>query len=309
MFVVGVYRKSFRAYEYLFIWSGTFMSISLKFRSLAVSVNVLLAQAALLASLLAYLPAAQAVFDPTSDIASERVQRFMHGGQNLQYGWEADFSIGYSADTRTFNIDLGLGFIGSDGTFEPEDSLLAEWEAGIEDNWSNRYFLIDSDSELYNLQVDAQLFTPTDFQAIPLDEQPLIHHVVTVYNGSGAVNLNDWYTNPVNPFSQGQLAAHEVGHLFGNYDEHPNGGVNPFDSTYWDVHDSLMGGGVTSTLESRHFNFVLDWVSDASDQSISEIGLSLISAEQLAPPAPVPVPPALWLLGSAVLGLVACKRM
>lgn len=57
------------------------------------------------------------------------------------------------------------------------------------------------------------------------------------------------------------LATHEIGHLFGNFDECVSSVVNPDDPSVRNVYDSLLGLGVADPVYERYFQFVLGWLS------------------------------------------------
>jgi hypothetical protein len=181
---------------------------------------------------------------PIGDISRETVSRSMTGGLNHEFGWTASYDIGFAATTGHFDIGLKINLTGAD----PGDALRTIWEQGIEDTWSRRFSVIHNNQSAHDILVDV-----TFVEADP-------HHTVTVHSGAGNVNMLNWYTETSGwPQSrQGLLAAHEAGHMLGNFDEYPGGGVNP-NGSFGDVPDGLMGGLLTETLYDRHFQFVADW--------------------------------------------------
>jgi PEP-CTERM motif len=225
------------------------------------------------------LPARAVLAVPLVDIPTETLSRFMTGGLNHEFGWTASYGIGLTAATRSVDVALRINLVGADAGH----ALRAIWERGIEDTWSRRTFTINNTPSSYGIGVDVT-FGPTN-----------PHHTVTVHSGTGNANMLNWYTE--NPSGwpqdrQGLAAAHEAGHMFGNFDEYPGGSVNP-DGSFGNVPDSLMGSLLTGALHDRHFQFVVDWA----------VGKELAHTS-------VPEPGSIILLVSGAAGLasVAWKR-
>lgn len=243
--------------------------------------------------------AVSAAFIPTQDIASQRVAFPMVGGAQGEYQWHANFDIGYTAATQSFNIELDIGLIGHNAS----QSIIDTWEAGIEELWSGRYYVLQDGSEMYNVVVDANLF---DYETAPILDRFNANHNVFVHAGAGGFDLGNWYVDEQNVGTHYELAAHEVGHLFGNYDEYQSGAIDPDDSSYWNVYDNLMGWNLSHHLEERHYQFVLDWVEGQAGGASS---FSLVAAAGANPPAPpVPLPGAVYLFASAFAGMFAARR-
>lgn len=240
-----------------------------------------------------------AAFVSTQDIASQRVAFPLSGGTQGEYSWHANFDIGYTAATQSFNIDLDIGLIGHNAS----QSLIDTWEAGIEELWSGRYYVMQDGAAIYNVVVDANLF---DYETASVWDRFYANHTVFVHQGAGAFDLGNWYVDEQNVGTHYELAAHEIGHLFGNYDEYQTGAVDPNDSTYWNVYDNLMGWNLTHNLEERHYQFVLDWVGSQAGGGSS---FSLVAASGANPPAPpVPVPAAAYFFATALCSLMMARR-
>ncbi|MGB5326101.1 MAG: hypothetical protein WBN40_11850 [Pseudomonadales bacterium] len=240
-----------------------------------------------------------AAFVSTQDIASQRVAFPMTGGTQSEYQWYSNFDIGYTAATQSFNIELDIGLIGHNAS----QSLIDTWEAGIEELWSGRYYVMQDGTSMYNVVVDANLF---DYETAPILDRFNANHTVFVHEGAGGFDLGNWYIDEQNVASHYELAAHEIGHLFGNYDEYQSGAVDPNDPTYWNDYDTLMGWNVTHNLEERHYQFVLDWVEGQAGGGSS---FSLVAASGNNPPAPpVPLPAAAYLFASAIFGTLLARR-
>lgn len=252
--------------------------------------RLLATKAGILLSLwVAYTPNSLAALVPLSDIPTETIFQYMNGGMNSEFGWWAGYDIGFTQATSTFNIDLRIRLTG----YDPGDALRNIWGQGIENIWSGRYQIAQGDEFYYDVAFNA------DFV------ESGMHHVVTVFEGTGnGVNMNNWETQNPNGWpqdKQDEIAAHEAGHMFGNFDEHSNGAVNP-DGSYPNVYDSIMGSGLTQTVRPRQYQFITDWVSGIEPtQSFSVV-------ENLPSAPGVPLPPSLLLFGSGLFGLVGIAK-
>ena len=87
------------------------------------------------------------------------------------------------------------------------------WRNGVNAIWNDKVFFSDG-NRLYEIKVNFQF---VDSGA---------HHTVNVHAGTGATNMTNWYlTNPSGwpNDMHDEIAAHEVGHMFGNFDEYAGG--------------------------------------------------------------------------------------
>lgn len=124
---------------------------------------------------------------------------------NVRY----DLSFENSESLTTLKIDL----VGAD-----PGALAAQWKAGINDIWNDKAFFSDG-GRLYEVKLKADF---VDAGA---------HHTVTVHPGSGAkaTNMTNWYLSDPGGWPNhmhDEVAAHEVGHMFGNFDEYAEGATN-----------------------------------------------------------------------------------
>jgi hemolysin type calcium-binding protein len=158
---------------------------------------------------------------------------------NVRY----DLSFQNSEVLTTLKIDL----VG-----DPPGLLRAlSWYAGINDTWNDKVCFSDG-SRLYEVKLKADF---VDGGA---------HHIVDVTSGSGATDMNNWYTD-----DSGATAAHEAGHMFGNFDEYAGGATNNgftttgtlmsdltpsgFEDYFWtqEYYTELYGGMSLSTVRAN----------------------------------------------------------
>ena len=123
------------------------------------------------------------------------------------------------------------------------------------------------------------------------------HHAVTVSPGlptsvSDRGNELHWFAGWSGPIGSGTTGtgsaapwAHEVGHMFGNFDEYPGGGVNPnglFGNEPGLMGQSLNGPkGTELTLFDRQYQFVADWAIGQTRATAPEPATFLLIASGL----------------------------
>ena len=126
----------------------------------------------------------------------------------------------------------------------PEDKTNA-WLTAITNAWDDKFYLkrdgCTSDNEnccRYTVRVEVN-FSETEGESM-----------VRAVNGNGRSNSAHWFLGDPDD----DMAAHEAGHLFGNFDEYDaDGAIDTGDATYNHVPDSIMGDNM-STTHPRHYN-------------------------------------------------------
>ena len=149
-------------------------------------------------------------------------------------------------------------------------SLLDRWENGIEEIWSTDRFEIPIS---FNLDWVRRNYDQT----------------VTIHDGNtGPYVMTNWNTMDANGWGdayQEAIVAHEAGHMFGLWDEYSGGAVDP-------VTGLINTGGLMETLDGGtldpYYDDMLSWYNDNNVHA--------------------PVPPAVWLLGSGLIGLLGIKK-
>ena len=178
------------------------------------------------------------------------------------------FGWNYSYDIGFFDhtlmVDVDIYLVGD----AAQQSLLDRWEVGIEDIWSTDRFLI-----------------PISFNVDWVSDN--YDQVVTIHDGSSDVfNMLNWNTMGANGWGdpyQEEVAAHEFGHMLGLFDEYSGGAVDPDTGL-------VNTGGLMHTLSGNtldsYYNGIQDWYRDRRADLVE-----------------VPLPPTIWLLGTALLCL------
>jgi len=212
----------------------------------------------------------------------------------LPTSFKTAFEMGFAADSVLVKLDVQL--VGAD----PGAGLLAIWESGIESLWNGQYEVVDGD-RTYPITIDARFVSESTATSV----------AVNVVAGDGRPNMLTWYTgNPAGwgTENQGRVAAHEIGHMLGLYDEYSGGTLDPLMPIFDPA--SIMGSQL-GTPRERHYQYVLDWLLRETGRTMVlgqlptfQPGMSgLPPAEApLIPSEPVPELPT-WLLASTLIAL------
>ena len=123
------------------------------------------------------------------------------------FQWHVGYNLSFN--NSVFQISEFIRLVGDD----PGASLRAIWETGIETIWNHKVFFANSFNNWYPVKLDVAFVSSGQ------------HNTVTVHAGDGRFDALNWYTVSTSwgPSFYGNLAAHETGHLLGNFDEYPGG--------------------------------------------------------------------------------------
>lgn len=123
------------------------------------------------------------------------------------YAWNVRYDLSFQNGKVQTTLDVKLVGANPGATKDV-------WEKGTEAIWNNRAFFSDG-TRLYEVKLDLRFVTSGEDQ------------VVNVVAGSGRTNMSTWYLNdPWGPSMYDEVAAHEVGHMLGNYDEYSGGATH-----------------------------------------------------------------------------------
>lgn len=179
------------------------------------------------------------------------------------FRWTYSYDIGFL--NNMLMIDLDINLIGDTAN---NNVLLNRWETGIEGIWSTNRFEI-----------------PISFNVDWVSEN--YDQTVYVHDGDTAIfNMLNWNTVGANGWGdefQEEVVAHEVGHMFGLWDEYTGGAIDP-------VTGLVNTNGLMHTLDGGTLDYYYD---------------DMLNWYQAA--APVPVPAAAWLFISGLIGLFGIR--
>ncbi|MBL8483466.1 MAG: hypothetical protein JNJ60_14810, partial [Rhodocyclaceae bacterium] len=167
------------------------------------------------------------------------------------FGWSTSYQVGLS--NNQVRITESIHLTGDD----PGDALQTAWEHGIERVWSNRYDVIDDQGFRYPLIFDVSFVNGAADQT------------VTVHSGTGRTNMSNWYTSMPGGWPddrQGEIAAHEFGHMVGLFDEYAGGALDP------NANPNVFSNSIMADLgppQPRHFETILDLIRTHTTRTLS----------------------------------------
>ena len=195
------------------------------------------------------------------------------------FSWPYSYTLSFSGNTLFAQVNIELT------GYDPGAALRNQWESGVEYAWSRQFEVVDG-TYLY----------PIVFDLMWVATSALADEIVTVHQGSGYMDMLNWYTSQPSGWPdsyEGVLAAHEVGHMIGLYDEYYGGAVNP--STLYTTSNALMAD--LGPVQARYYAGMVDWLEVSSGRP----DLSLTADS-------VPEPAAMTLIAIGILGVLGRRR-
>jgi hypothetical protein len=197
------------------------------------------------------------------------------------YSWNYSYDLLFQ--NQTLLAEVAIELVGDD----PGTALRNQWEYGVESAWSNHFDILDG-AYRYPILLDLAwvFFSPDE--------------TVTVHAGTGYMDMANWYTDHPSGWPdsyQGVLAAHEVGHMLGLYDEYYGGAIDPV--TQFRATNALMAD--LGPVEARNYSAMLGWLEGASGRD-----LSLAPAHE-TPAQETPEPSSITLVAIAIVGLFVAR--
>ena len=121
------------------------------------------------------------------------------------FGWDVCYDL--ICVGNTVEVDLRVRLTGED-----PGTLAATWQNGVNSAWNQKVFFSDGE-RLYEVKLD--------FAFVESGE----HYVVNVHSGSRPFDMLNWDTTYGGGLDD-EVAAHEVGHMLGNFDEYAGGATH-----------------------------------------------------------------------------------
>lgn len=201
-----------------------------------------------------------------------------HRGANNGFSWDFRYDIEFKSGLL---LHTELQFTLTAGVTQAQlDAVKPAWERGIEDMWSRKINIVKDNTHVFPILFDVTY------------EGPTFHYNVNVIPGR-TTSMLDWGITPSPGETNGLLAAHEFGHMIGNFDEYVSGATNPsgvvIDPT------SLMGStGIGIVTYARHYEDLRSWLASKDPKERFDL-------------APVPEPSSILLFASS-LGFLGVGR-
>jgi hypothetical protein len=163
------------------------------------------------------------------------------------YGWRARFDMGLEDGVLTIGVDVRLKGASA-------GKMKEVWETGIEKIWNKKVFF-DDGGKLIPIALDFDFVSSGQ------------HHTVKVHAGTGRAHMLDWYkSNPWAKRYDDEIAAHEVGHMIGAFDEYKDGATKGHFTTRHTLMADLEVGGFT-----RYFGTVEKFAEKASKSKLEVV--------------------------------------
>lgn len=163
------------------------------------------------------------------------------------YGWRSKFDLGLADGVLNIGVKVKL-------TGAKPGSMKQLWEKGVEKIWNQKVFFSDG-SKLIPVALDLDFVSSGQ------------HHTVKVHAGTGRAHMLEWYKK--NPWAKqwdDNIAAHEVGHMIGAYDEYKKGATKGHYTTKNTLMADLDVGGFT-----RYFGTVEGFAEKASKSALKVV--------------------------------------
>ena len=139
------------------------------------------------------------------------------------FAWDVAYDLRFDGNAVYVNLDVDL--VGDFPTYQ------SVWYRGVNNYWNDNVVFGDG-TRLYEVKFQMDFVNSN------------AHQTVTVVNGFGRTNMTTWYSQTSWPSSfQDEIAAHEVGHMLGNYDEYSGGATrNGYTTTGTLMSDLTVAG-------------------------------------------------------------------
>jgi serralysin len=136
---------------------------------------------------------------------SSETVRYVENRADGGYSWNVAYQL--QASGSTVAVGLNIDLTGAD-----PGSLASAWLNGIRTIWNNRAFFSDG-QRLYEVKLNVAFVDSGAHQTVEVRDEP------------GRDDMSTWYLQQSDwgPGKQDELAAHEVGHMLGNFDEYAGG--------------------------------------------------------------------------------------
>lgn len=164
--------------------------------------------------------------------------------------WDVSYDLAGTGDAAVVTLKIDL-------TGDDPGPVGKIWLDGINSIWNHKAFFSDG-RRLYEVKVNASF----------VDKGA--HQVVTVHDGAGRDDISNWYLQQPEWGQKklDEIAAHEVGHMLGNFDEYTGG------ATY----DGYTATGTLMSDLTVHNVAAYFWTVEYAAEKLSGLTLETIGS-------------------------------
>lgn len=153
------------------------------------------------------------------------------------FAWDVRYDLAFTNNKSLTTLKVKL--VG-----DAAGAIATQWANGVNDIWNNKVFFNDG-VRLYEVKMNFQFVTSGE------------HQTVNVHAGTGHTNMTNWYLSNPGGWSNDmhdEIAAHEAGHMFGNFDEYAGGATyQGFTSTGTIMSDLTLAGFQNYFWTQEHY--------------------------------------------------------
>jgi hypothetical protein len=162
------------------------------------------------------------------------------------YGWTAAY------EQRGPNITVRIQLVKDAAVTDAELAAgQIRWAAGIRNKWNRTFACCDDRSVTTAARCPEACLLTFDVRWVTNNA----HHVVNVHRGPGRADMLNWFHD-----DSGDDAAHEFGHMLGNFDEY----TDPACPGRSPVNTGTVMAVVTGPVDQRHVSFLCDALGDGT---------------------------------------------
>ena len=191
--------------------------------------------------------------DTLADVGRERRSYYI---VSPPYSWYSTYDIEFAS--QELHVYTSIYLSGTGGVTQAEiDALEPFWKNGIEDRWNDKYMIRHDGEYDYDIIYDVSFVDTWQFG--------VDHYAVEVQPGPERSNMVLWDTEDTTG-----VAAHEYGHMIGNYDEY-SGGATDLSDPIIDTTGIMGWTSPAAVTYARHYEPVVEWLEGKYPLALLEV--------------------------------------